>query len=173
MEFMTAALLLTWVVLAVLAFGLAGLLRQLRDVQASLRAHADVTGEPTAPAVVWPIQGQGLAIVLVADDTCPICADLIPELPAVAEAAPTDVDVVVVASGSSTKWQDASPDRVRVVTAPDALRGIDPGWRPALLAIDDSGRVLAAEPVGNRGQFRDLVAAFFGAGLEMAERRMK
>ncbi|MQA25907.1 MAG: hypothetical protein GEU94_10605, partial [Micromonosporaceae bacterium] len=154
MDFVTAALILTWVVLAVLAFGLAGMLRQLRDVQAALRDAAPADRAAQAPEAVRPAGGADLAVVLVADDTCPVCAELAPMLPELAQTAPQDVDVVLVASGSAEKWAMPDGAQVRVIVDRDTMHRVDPGWRPALLAVDGTGAVLAAEPVGSVEQLR-------------------
>lgn len=171
MDFVTAALIVTWVVLALLAFAMAGLLRQLRDVQLALRDRVVEQNRGTAvPPAVRPAGAATLAIVLVADDNCPICAELAPHLPERAAATAGDVDFVVVTATPSEKWSELAGDRVRVVADRDAFLAVDPGWRPALLAVDPDGTVLVAEPVGSVDVLDKLVEHFAGARMTSAQR---
>ncbi len=169
---MTAAMVLTWVVLVLLAFALAGILRQLRDVQAELRANAarSSSRDSTAPKLVRPTEAASLAVVLIADDNCPICADLAPLLPELAEDTPPDVEFVVLTASASAKWEALAARRVRAVADRETFLAVDPGWRPALLAIDPAGSVLAAEPVGSVDALRRLVTHFAGTQMTIANR---
>lgn len=168
---MTAAMVLTWVVLVLLAFALAGILRQLRDVQAELRANAARSSrDSTAPEPVRPTDAASLAVVLIADDNCPICADLAPLLPELAEDTPPDVEFVVLTASASAKWEALATGRVRAVADRETFLAVDPGWRPALLAIDPAGSVLAAEPVGSVDALRRLVTHFAGTQMTIANR---
>lgn len=89
MSFMTAALLLTWLALLVLALACAGLLRMVQDLQ---RRADSPTGSASVPSVIGlalPAQGlaavlrpEGGGLVLFVAPSCSACADVLDEIAA-------------------------------------------------------------------------------------------
>jgi hypothetical protein len=157
---MTAAVVLAWVAIVLLLFAIAALQRQLRDLQAS--TVRDLRRD-TAPDELLPADGRRYTIVFVADGGCPSCHELVPLLPARVAGLPADIDIAVVAGEVPPSWPEAvEGTRVRLVPSPSVLHRIDPGWRPALILVDVSGRVLAAEPVSSAASLDRLLETFAG-----------
>jgi len=129
---LVAAVGLSWLAIVLLALAMAGLLRQLRDVQAALRvARPAATGEPVAPPSVRPASGEELALVLLVAEHCGVCEVVAPAFAAVAARARSGFGFVLLAADA------AEADRVgahtggavvRVVGDPVAYHRLDPGW---------------------------------------------
>lgn len=157
MSFMSAALLAAWVVLILMAFAMAGLLRQQRDMQAAvIRLDGYPRQVPApVPARLRPArQGTTLAVLIV-DHRCTTCPDVLREFLRLVPALPNSVEAAVLtySAGNSDEaggWVDVerNPD-VRLVVDAAAYHVLDPGWRPALLQIDHEGAVVREVPVGS------------------------
>lgn len=162
MEALTAAVVLAWLVLVVLAFAMAGLLRQLRDLQVALarsQQGGPTAGTPTReiPASVRPRAGAAYAVVLVVDNECALCAEIAPVFAGLAAENPTGLDLLVLGRTSGEKFERLEGNARFVVDAA-AWHRLDPGWRPALVAVDAEGTVVAAEPAGSEDAVRAVVA---------------
>lgn len=160
MEALTAAVILAWIVIAILAFAMAGLLQQLRSVQAAVTrkglASADSGNHPVRqlPDSVLPLPGKSQSAVLLVDTDCPVCAEITPVFSELA-AAQTEIDFLVLGYGTSEKWD--SLRNVRVLSDATAFHLLDPGWRPALIVLDATGTIMATEPVGSVEAVRSVV----------------
>lgn len=169
MATLTAAVVLAWIVLVVLAFAMAGLLHQLRDLQAALRRQGAggapaVAARAALPADIPPQDGKVASAVLLVDDHCPICAEVAPVFADLARARNTEIDFVVLASSAnSDKW--SALHGVRQVSNGDAYHLLDPGWRPAIVVIGPRGAVLATEPAGSQEAVRSVIANITTAGV--------
>lgn len=161
-----AGLVLAWLVIAVLALAMAGMLRQLRDVQRVLRAARP--GEDravAAPESVRPGVGEDLALILLASEHCAVCDMVAPAFAMVAATARDGVGFVLLAADPAEAERigaHVDPARVRVVGDPVAYHRIDPGWLPALVLIDTDGLGLAAEPVGSAEALTTTADQFMG-----------
>lgn len=154
MEALTAAVVLAWLLIVLLAFALAGILHQVRHLRGHVvRLLATTTrsatgADPQLAAEVLPRSGRSFTAILLVDESCPICAEVAPcflELGTAREASATDF--VLLSRDESTKF--AGSGDVRYVKDSGTFHQLDPGWRPALVVIDRKGKVLAAEPAGS------------------------
>ena len=168
MQVLIAGLVLAWIVLILLAFAQAAMLRQLRDLQAQLSRRPGAA-KVQAPLEVRPAARAELSIVLLADENCPICRELAPSLVDLVARAPHRLDFVVL-SARPNDYLAAGGDgaRPRPVVNAEAFHRLDPGWRPALMLVDRDGAVLAAEPVGSANALRVAVERFAGERLVAA-----
>lgn len=165
MEALVGAVVLAWIVLVVLAFATAGLLRQLRDVQVAL-SRAQLAGGagpvPAArelPASVMPRGSATHAVVLVVDDHCPMCAEVAPEFDRLAATTgPGEGELDLVVLGRTPAEKFAALEHARYVTDSAAYHRLDPGWRPAIVVLNSAGEVLAAEPAGSVDAVRSILA---------------
>lgn len=159
METLTAAVVLAWIVLIVLAFAMAGLLRQLRDLQAALvRQHTSGAAGAAVrelPESVRPENGKTHSVVLLVDDHCPICAEIAPVFAGLAEAGHVEVDFVVLSYSTNEKW--VALDNIRYLPDAEAYHFLDPGWQPAVVVVGPNGEVLAAEPAGSEEAVRSVI----------------
>lgn len=162
MDALTAAVVLAWAVIVVLGFAMAGLLHQLRALQATIsrehvagsRAGSDSSSR-SMPVSVLPAGGQRLSAILLADDDCVICHEVAPAFAALAYARSAAFDSVILTYTDSETF--AALRGVRFVSDSSAYHMLNPGWRPALIIITANGNQLAAEPAGSEEAIRTLL----------------
>jgi hypothetical protein len=161
MEALVGAVVLAWLALIVLAFAMAGLLRQLRDVQAGLaRPVAQVPGQPPVlreiPASVRPRGASAYSVVLLVDENCPICAEVAPVFAQLAAAGSAALTFVVLGRSRSERYE--RDERVEYVADAGGYHRLDPGWRPAIVVVDRQARTVVAEPAGSEEAVRAVIA---------------
>lgn len=144
MSVQTAALVLAWICLVLLAFAMAGLLHQMRDLQARLEEASMQDARPLAGRRFEQLAGKGSAAVLLANPSCSLCG---PVLGAFAHAAGgrTDLRFAAVSYASSPNWPRVGDLPVHIDE--DLYRDLDVPWSPALLHVDAEGGVRAAHPI--------------------------
>ncbi|MGW0230627.1 hypothetical protein ACWDWO_20110 [Actinopolymorpha singaporensis] len=164
MEALVGAVVLAWLALVLLAFAMAGILRQLRDLQAAVAAAgvvglaaatdggADGVGtipdKPETPLSVRPRDDAVCAVVLLVDDSCPVCAEVAPHFDDLANKSSAEVDFVVLARAPVAKFTGLTG--ARFVADPAACHLLDPGWRPAIVVLDRAGAMVTREPAGSK-----------------------
>lgn len=172
MSAMAALLGLAWLAIVVLALALAGTLKQLRDVQAALVELGGQLGRQHVPESLRPAGGQAgvqadgqgtdsLAVVLLVDQLCVSCAEVVGEFVELA-AAGLDTDAIVLTHSDDERWDVVRHSPARLVLDRATYHRLDPGWRPAVLAVDANGTVRSAVPAGSREALRDAVHAVAG-----------
>jgi hypothetical protein len=139
---LSAALILSWGAIALLAFGFANLTMQIRELQS--RGGAAV-GDPH-PELAAPAPGRRTVVLGVADG-CGTCTevsaawlDLTPALRADGHR------TVLVSLDDSTHWQ---PGDGEFLTGAQLSSPFLLAYQPALLLLDERGELLSAEPVGS------------------------
>jgi len=171
MSFLTAVLALAWLAIIVLAFALAGVVRQLHDVKEAMRQGRGLPpryGSAALPAL-RSMSGANRTVLLVVDDACATCRLIFPEYAAQARDIPGQEFRVLTYTESSRSWLDGAG--VRVDVDPDAFGQLDLPWRPALVLIDSDGSVLDARPVGSVQSLQRTVDEFCKATTAGAARR--
>jgi hypothetical protein len=154
----TAAVVLAWMALLVLAFALAGTLKQLRDVQAALVELGARVGRSVAPRQLRPSSADRRAAVLLVDRNCAVCPEVLAEFLRLAPEVATRVDATVLSHADDERWEAVRrADAVRLVVDRAAYHQLDPGWRPAVLSIDAQGSVRSAIPAGSGEALREAV----------------
>jgi hypothetical protein len=130
-----ALAILTWAAIAVLFFGLAAVLREVRLLRGL------VTGRPEGFAAAPPdidlgprITGGATRVVLAADTGCPLCRQVAQRL---AEGTP---GAVLLTHEPADRW-NALAGPLRVYSDPDAWRQVSHLSPPVLMLVDGSGRV--------------------------------
>jgi hypothetical protein len=108
MSFMMSALLITWLMIALLAFAMSGLVRQVHALASSQQAVPFRTGPPIG-AVLPHLNGAFRAldptrptVLLFSEATCSICAELLPELARLASEHRETIQFGVVFRGTGT-----------------------------------------------------------------------
>jgi hypothetical protein len=155
MSFTSAALILAWLAIAVLALGFAALLQQVRSLQAALRLPPGArAGLPDSARALRPA-GAGRRYVLTVDPGCSVCAEILPEFRELAARyAPAAEFALLAPSGV----HPGSPG-VDVLVDAAAYRDLAPSWSPGLVVIGADGDVLEVAPGGD---LRPLAAALAG-----------
>ncbi|MDQ4009947.1 MAG: hypothetical protein M3228_04460 [Actinomycetota bacterium] len=142
MSVLTAAVVLAWACLAVLTLAMAGMLRQLRELQ----AEAAQRGAPQQHAMVGrrvpELAGAGPLLLLVLDPGCSFCDTVHEPFARLAREHPgTRFEVL----SPRDRWVGAPGVRSRVDHK--LVTELDVPWAPALLHVDSDGTVLAGQPV--------------------------
>jgi hypothetical protein len=133
---------LSWGCLAVLALAMAGILRQLRELQAEVAQLSAPPWRAAAGRRVAELAGADPLILLVLDPGCSFCDAVHEPFTRLAGEHPgTRFEVL----SPRTRWADTPNIRSRV--DPDLVRELDLPWAPALLHVDADGTVLAGQPV--------------------------
>jgi hypothetical protein len=138
----TAALtVITWVALAVLYFGLAAVLREVRQLRAELAAVKADTPPVTKPDLVVPAlaaEAGKTAVALVADSSCPPCVAAAAELSRVAPRLPAQPKLLTYEPPAT--WESVAGGLAVVRDRPawSQLSHLSP---PILLLVDADGRV--------------------------------
>lgn len=190
MSFPSAALLAVWVVLVLMAFAMAGLLRQQRDLQAAVLRLGGRPSPPPAPVQLRPTRPGATLVVVIADRRCTSCPDVLREFLRLAPELADDLEAVVLtasaapdgpvaSNGSATSNGSIAPSgsdgtgvwaelerstEIRLVVDPAGYHLLDPGWRPALLQIDHAGAVLRTVPVGSPAALAAALSVDASAG---------
>ncbi len=142
MSVLTAAVVLAWACLAVLTLAMAGMLRQLRELQADVAQ----LGAPPQRAItgrrVPELAGAGSLVLLVLDPGCSFCDTVHEPFARLAREHPgTRFEVL----SPGQRWAGAPGIRSRV--DPKLVTELEVPWAPALLHVDSDGTVLAGQPV--------------------------
>lgn len=164
MSVLAAALALAWGCLVVLILAMAGMLRQLRELQTEVVALRSEQGmqpwRATLGRRVPEMAGAGPAVLLVLDPGCGLCDEVhepFTRLPA--EHPGTRFEVL----SPRARWADAPEVRVRV--DPTLIADLELPWAPALLHVDGDGTVLAARPVVAAQQMHQQVAGLLNTAM--------
>jgi hypothetical protein len=156
----TAALVLSWGCLALLALAMAGILRQLRELQAEV---AQLSAPPWRAATgrrVPELAGADPLILLVLDPGCSFC-DAVhgPFTQLAGEHPATRFEVL----SPRARWADTPTIRSRV--DPGLVTELDLPWAPALLHVGADGTVLAGQPVASPERLDEQVASLLNTAL--------
>jgi hypothetical protein len=149
MSVLAAALTLAWGCLGVLTLAMAGMLRQLRELQTEVvQLRSEQGMQPwrdTMGRRVPRLAGAGPAVLLVLDPGCGLCAEVHEPFTRLPAEHPDIRFEVLSPRAPRQHWADAPSICSRV--DPALVAELDLPWAPALLHVDSDGTVLAAEPV--------------------------
>lgn len=152
MSFTAAALALSWIAIAVLAFGFAALLQRVRSLQAAIRLPPGArAGLPDSARSLRP-RTAARRYVFTAEPGCSVCADVLPEFRALAARHAGAAEFAILAAHG-----DYPPSSgVDVLIDADAYRDLAPSWSPGIVVLTADGTVVEAVPGGD---LRPLEAA--------------
>lgn len=158
MSVLAAVVTLAWGCLAVLTLAMAGMLRQLRELQTEVaRLRAEQGTQPwrgTPGRRVPELTGDGHLVLMVLDPGCGLCDAVHEPFTRLAAAHPgTRFEVL----SPRARWADAPGIRSRV--DPELVTELDLPWAPALLHVDEDGTVLARQPIAASERIGEQVAA--------------
>ena len=169
MNALTAAVVLAWGCLAVLTLAMAGMLRQVRELQTELtQLRAEQQTLPwraTTGRRVPALAGPGSLVLLVLDPGCSLCDTVHEPFTRLAGEHP-DTRFEVLSPRpprAHQRWADAPNIRSRV--DPEAVSELELPWAPALLHAGDDGTVFAAQPVVSPGRIGEQVAGLLTSAM--------
>ncbi|CAM3158588.1 hypothetical protein [Stackebrandtia soli] len=156
MDFVTSALIVSWVAILLLALVVSGLIRQVHQlskgvIQQPLRAG--IQPGATAPDVTELLDGGGVLLFL--SPGCRSCAEALDETAtwlATTDGTPRARAVYSGPAPADTPVP-AIGDRADLFERYDAIA------TPFAVVIDDAGVVVRSEPVGSRSAARDLLTS--------------
>lgn len=159
MSVLTATVVLAWGCLAVLTLAMAGMLRQVRELQAEVaQLRAEQGARPWRAATgrrVPELAGDGQLVLLVLDPGCSLCDAVHEPFTQLAGVHP-GIRFEVLSPRTRQHWTDAPGIRCRV--DPELVAELDLPWAPALLHGDEDGTVLAGQPVTSPERIGEQVA---------------
>ncbi|MGH3824307.1 MAG: hypothetical protein ACRDRA_15975, partial [Pseudonocardiaceae bacterium] len=139
MSVLTAVVALAWGCLAVLTLAMAGMLRQIRELQTEVaQLRADQGTQPWRATTARPVPelaGDGHLVLLVLDPGCGLC-DAVHEPFTQLAAQHPGIRFEVLsprAPRTQQRWADAPGIRSRV--DPELVTALDLPWAPALLYL--------------------------------------
>ncbi len=160
MSALTAALVLSWGCLAVLALAMAGILRQLRELQAEVAQLSAPPWRAAAGRRVAQLAGTDPLVLLVLDPGCSFCDAVHEPFTRLAGEHPgTRFEVL----SPRTRWADTPNIRSRV--DPDLVKELDLPWAPALLHVGADGTVLDGQPVSSPELLDEQVTSLLNTAL--------
>lgn len=163
MTFTTAALLIAWLAIALLALGFAGLMRQLAELHRSVATGAVSAGAtaPTLRGLALPHSGdlgrirpEGGGLILFVSPGCSSCAIALQEV----SAGSLDGQLVLASSGPCPEGSTPPGAICRSDTRPLMERLGVPGT-PYLIDVDHEGVIQGSVLPQGADQVRDFVAA--------------
>lgn len=154
MSVLSSAVVLAWGCLIVLSLAMAGLLRQLRELQAEVTQLAAPGWRGTTNRRVAALAGEGPLILLVLDPGCSFCDTVHEPFTRLAGQHP---DTRFEVLSPHQRWPAAPGVRSR--TDQGLVAELDLPWAPALLLADAGGTVLAARPVQSPDRLGEQVAS--------------
>jgi hypothetical protein len=157
MSALAAAVVLAWGCLLVLTLAMAGMLRQLRELQAEVAQLS--TPQPRWATSHWvtgrrvpELAGEEPLVLLVLDPGCSFCDAVHEPFTRLAREHPNTRFEVL---SPRQRWADALGVRSRVDQG--LITELDLPWAPALLHVDPGGTVLAGQPVRSPERLNEQV----------------
>lgn len=160
MSVLTAAVVLAWACLILLTLAMAGMLRQLRELQADVTQLSAPGWRGTTGRRVSELAGELPLMLLVLDPGCSFC-DAVhePFTRLAAEHPGTRFEVL----SPQARW--TGPPQVRSRVDQRLVTELDLPWAPALVLAEAGGTVLAARPVQSPERLGEQVSGLLTAEL--------
>jgi hypothetical protein len=166
---LTAAVILAWVAIVVLAFAMAGILHQLRGLQTvilrqSSDSHEAIRASRQFPSTLLPRQGKLRSAILLGNSACGVCREVSPVFEALAgqhEENPVDYIILTYDDQYMGEFENA-----RLIVDAASYHSLNPGWIPALVVANSAGEVLFVEPVGSKEAITKVALSVNSAACE-------
>jgi hypothetical protein len=167
-SFETSALILTWVAIAMLALAMAGLLRQIRTLAATVAPGITQLG-PTIGLPAPQLNGRearwpNSAILVFLDAGCQTCEQLIPRLTALSDIHGGQLTFVAVFRGDAVLPVGSSLEIL--ANQQSAFDSFRVPVTPFGVAVASSGLIVAARPIGSAKALEELVEGVRERSLE-------
>jgi hypothetical protein len=160
MSVLTAAVVLAWGCLAVLTLAMAGILRQLRQLQAEVAQLGAPPWRAAAGRRVPQLAGGMPLMLLVLDPGCSFCDTVHEPFTRLAGEHPgTRFEVLA----PRARWPDTPGIRSRV--DPALVAELDLPWAPALLHVSADGMVWAGQPVESPDRLDEQLAGLLNTAM--------
>jgi hypothetical protein len=141
----TAGLVLAWIVIVVLAFALAGLLGQVRELRQMYVDLSTSSNTQLVPPVPELTSGER-SLVLVVAPGCETCRRVAPYF---ASRAGATAGIRRLVLAKDQDWPESSTPECHVMVRPDLHERLRLQVYPSLLMLAEDGRIMWSEPVGS------------------------
>lgn len=160
MEPLTAAVVILTVLMLLMFAAGAGLYRRVRELElATYKGVGLSLGASQSGTELLTLTASGQRSVIVkVNRRCPVCDELLMEVAQVASRLDEDIQLVVLSDDPG--FDRVLPERVRVITDPDAWRAVTVPYVPALLVVDERGIVVHTSPGGSAQALERVVDQF-------------
>ncbi|MBW6439191.1 hypothetical protein KZ829_36245 [Actinoplanes hulinensis] len=147
-----AMLIMSWVAIALLVLGYAGLVAQIKDLQSR--------AVPAAPTTVFPelaATGPGAyTVALTLSSTCGTCDEAFEIWPQLAsELVAGGHRPVLISIDNSPVWTERGAENL--LLASDLSAPLLLSYQPALVRFDSTGALFSADPLGSAAGLREAV----------------
>ena len=159
MSFTAAALVVSWLAIALLAFGFAGLRMQVRALQAAMRLPAAARAGILESAKQLAPATANRRYVLTVDPGCAYCHEIAPRFRDLAARFGSVADFGILAP----EGEYEASDRVDVVVDATAYHELAPSWSPGLLLVGPGGVLLDVAPGGDLESLEKALANSAGS----------
>ncbi|MFJ2032062.1 hypothetical protein [Streptosporangium sp. NPDC087985] len=151
MEPTTAAVIVLFILVALLMAAGAGLYRRVKELELATFSGVGVKlaqeslsiGRPGATTIVAKINRR-----------CPLCEEVVAAIAKVAPDLPDSVGFTVVSDDPGFDKQ--LPENVQLINDPQVWRSINVPYTPALLVVDEQGVIVYTTPAGSGDVVADL-----------------
>ncbi len=164
MSVLVAALVLAWVCLILLVLAMAGMLRQIRELQADVAQLSPRGRRPVVGQQVAALAADTSTVLLVLTPGCGFCEVAYRMVAELAGAHPSVRFEAL--SHRAPDWPTRPELSVRVDER--LFAELDVPWAPALLVVDPSGTVVSARPIGSEEALREQLAELLGTTEPLA-----
>lgn len=169
MSVLTAVVVLAWGCLTVLTLAMAGMLRQLRELQTEVsQLRVEPGTQPwraTMGRRLAELADMGPLVLLVLDPGCSLCEAVHEPFARLADEHPAVRFEVLSPRVHRTRQHSADAASIRSRVDPQLVAELDLPWAPALLHASHDGTVLAAQPVTSAERVGEQVAALLSTAI--------
>lgn len=163
MSVLVAALVLAWVCLILLVLAMAGMLRQIRELQSDVAQLSPRGRRPLVGRRLDELAGDTSTVLLVLTPGCGFCEVAYDIVAEIARAHPrTRFEAL---SFRNVDWSTRPSLRVRVDER--LFAELDVPWAPALLVVDPSGTVVSARSIGSEESLREQLNELLGTAEQV------
>ncbi|MGP4110796.1 hypothetical protein ACTWP5_07750 [Streptomyces sp. 4N509B] len=171
MDFVTSALIASWVAICLLALVVSGLIRQVHQLsKGAVRPPRRVGIQPGAPApgVAELVGDQRGAVLLFLSDGCRTCRDVLAAASDWASGRSFEGPVLLALYAGQVPEAAPGATLPAVGHRPDLFDSYDAIATPFVVAVGDGGLVLRSEPVGSRGELLELLDTLYRGQVRSA-----
>jgi hypothetical protein len=171
---MHAAVAILFGLVVLLLLAVIGLLQRVFRIEARLQripANSSTHDKPIVEADRNTMQtffGNRRATVLVVDEMCVTCRDVLQEFSTVPISSDTDHVLAVAFPNPDARISLLArltyPMPHLTIDSPEIFNSLDPGIHPSLVCLDEKSRIHTAEPIGNPNALHDVLGRLLSKG---------
>lgn len=147
MEPITAAVVILFVLVALVFAAGAGIYRRVRELELATYRGVGIRMSAGGEETVRIGRPGDMTIVVKVNRRCPVCEEALRAVGKLAPELPAGVGFVVVSDDPA--FDKDLPESVQVIRDPEVWRSVNVPYVPALLVVDEQGIVVHTTPAGS------------------------